>query len=168
MPRQLPQHRIIQESHLAAHVRQAAVGGGKGNSSMVVAHHPQHPDVYPVAQILLAHVLRDLQVFQHGSDVELLSFPVGKFALSRESSDTAQNGLVGIFQLDQEKLAVHGQVLEIVTVRQHQIGVELQAALLETAKDAYYFVLGEKLHLSPSVAPSRRIGVLQTEYVQSV
>lgn len=49
--------------------------------------------------------------------------------------DATEHPLVLGLKLYEEELAVHGDVLELAAVGQYKVGVELQAALAEAAKD---------------------------------
>ncbi|WP_234306653.1 hypothetical protein [Streptomyces sp. NRRL F-2799] len=51
-----------------------------------------------------------------------------------------------MFELDEDELAVHGHSLEVVVVRQDEIGVELHAAFGEAAEGSDDFVALEQAH----------------------
>src|SRR5262245_44006411 len=51
-----------------------------------------------------------------------------------------------MFQLHEQEVPVHGRGLKLVLIRQHQVGVELQAALAKPAEDPGHFFTGEEFH----------------------
>src|SRR5262249_9213969 len=86
----------------------------------------------------------DFATLAHGPEGELLAAAAGQPALRRQGGDPSEDGLVRRFELHEQELAVHGDALELVAVRQSQVGVELQAALTETAEDADDLVAREE------------------------
>ena len=147
VPGDLAQHLFIRKRHLAAHMRQPAMGWDEGQPLAISAQNPQHADVDPVFEILLAQVFRDRSFLANRADIELLAGAERQLAFRGKGCDAAQHRLIGRFQLHQEKLAVHGDVLEIIAIRQNQVGVELHASLLEAPEDADHLFLGKELDL---------------------
>src|SRR5215472_9455741 len=131
-----------------ADMRQPPVRGNEDRGLVAVAEpeHAQNPDVDPVLEELVA------EVFGNGAVLALLAQRVilaGRRyepALGGDRGDSAQDSLGVVFQRHQDELAVHGRGLEIVLVRQDQVGVELEPAFGEPEKGAYHLRIIEESH----------------------
>jgi hypothetical protein len=140
----LLKHRAGGERHRTADVRQTAMGRSKGERAVAeISEHAEHPDVHPVFEILLPEVFGDGAAFLHGSEGELLPRSAGELALRGERSDPAQDGLLRDLQLNEDELAVHGQVLEVAAIGEREVGVELHPAFLKASEHADDLVLGK-------------------------
>ena len=80
-------------------------------------------------------IFRNLARFLDRAYVVFLARAERQLSLRGEGCDAAQYRLVRRFELDKHELAVHRAALKVVAVRQHQIGMELQPAFPETAKN---------------------------------
>ena len=124
------------QGDLRPDVRQPAVAGDEDQLVARQPLHAKHPDVDPVLQVLVAQLIGDGPVVAHRADGVVLPDGRDQAALGGHGRDPAKHRLVLVLQLDQDELAVHGDRLELVAVREHQVGVELHAAGGEAAEDA--------------------------------
>jgi hypothetical protein len=56
----------------------------------------------------------------------------------------AHDCLILVLELDQQKLPMHRRALKVISIRENDIGVELEPSLAKAAKDAHDFVFGEQ------------------------
>ena len=145
VPGDLTQDVLGRKRYRAAHMRQPPVRRHEGQGRARAPLDAEHADIHAIFQVLLAEVFRNRPVFAHRADVELFARPERQLPFRGERGDAAEDGLVRSFELDQHEMPVHRDVLEVVPVRKHEVGVKFEPALLEAAKNADDLLSGKQI-----------------------
>src|SRR5262245_51818702 len=136
------------------------------------AEHTKYANVHPVLQVLLAQVLGNWTALPYRANVELFTGSERELPFRGKRSDSTEHSFVWCFQLHQNEVPMHRDVLKVIPIWQHQIRVKLEASLLEATEDPDDVITREQIEIrhglsvSLAVPALRRVCVLQPKHIK--